>query len=466
MAWRMPPPPYRDSVTWVARASQQMRHHSGREATGSQCHALRRWRDQLPVPVKHAVKSALGFASAFTTRLMLSIQDAVGRHLDAPRGDHTVSIIGFHESASGLGVMARALTAALSDLRPIVCSISDLSPSPRDPQIAKTIANDNGITRWSSPDRGVVIHAYNPDVFPRLMLNRGIRLFHRRAFHVAYVTWETSTLPRHWVPILRCYDAVIAPSQFVALAVSHAIGRSVPVVPIYISPVSTPEREITPPLLRFVTFFDHLSSVHRKNPFAVVEAFRLAIPRIGRDKCQLLIKCHSSVPQHLLETLRGHARGLPVHLLPCTLDSSAMEDLWARCDCYVSLHRSEGFGLPVAECLARGIPVITTRQGGVLDFTDDASVFFVTGSSYRPPLADRLYSEYSGWLEPDVVAAASHMKAIATDYREALVKAARGRAAVHALCSAHHVKQQMNEAIAGLGECFGKSAPLNDCRIT
>jgi glycosyltransferase involved in cell wall biosynthesis len=199
--------------------------------------------------------------------------------------------------------------------------------------------------------------------------------------------------------------------------------------------------------LRFVTVFDHLSSVHRKNPFAVIDAFRLAVPYMGRNNCRLLIKCHASAPIELVAHLRRHAADLPINLISSTFDSSAMEDLWTRCDCYVSLHRSEGFGLPVAECLARGIPVITTHQGGVLDFTDESTVFYVAASPYRPPEEDRLYTEYSGWMEPDVADAARQMTTVAGDYSAALAKAALGSAAIRSYCNAEKVRHNITQVL-------------------
>lgn len=106
-----------------------------------------------------------------------------------------------------------------------------------------------------------------------------------------------------------------------------------------------------------------------------------------------------------------------------------MQRLWAECDCLVSLHRSEGFGLPVAEALARGIPVVVTRQGGILDFMDDRGGLLIDGVPAVPGPAGSAsgYHEWSGWVEPDIQSAAAAMRLVMNNYPAAVARARNGR---------------------------------------
>jgi hypothetical protein len=84
----------------------------------------------------------------------------------------------------------------------------------------------------------------------------------------------------------------------------------------------------------------------------------------------------------------------------------------ASCDCYVSLHRAEGFGLTLAEAMSLGRPVIATGYSGNLDFMTDRNSYLVAhemapvgpGSAPYPPEAE--------WAEPDIEHAARLMREV------------------------------------------------------
>ena len=68
------------------------------------------------------------------------------------------------------------------------------------------------------------------------------------------------------------------------------------------------------------------------------------------------------------------------------LSREEMDGLVQCCaDCLLSAHRSEGFGLNVAEFMALGRPVVATGYGGTMDFTTEANSYLV---SYDDPAAD------------------------------------------------------------------------------
>jgi glycosyltransferase involved in cell wall biosynthesis len=125
-----------------------------------------------------------------------------------------------------------------------------------------------------------------------------------------------------------------------------------------------------------------------------------------------------------------------------------MEHLWQECDCLLSLHRSEGFGLPVAEALSRAIPVIATRQGGILDFADDSGCVLVSGEAARGAAATADgYAERSGWIEPDVGEAAKHIVEVVADYPAAAARATAGRRVVLERLSSQQVRRQFDAAL-------------------
>ncbi len=92
-----------------------------------------------------------------------------------------------------------------------------------------------------------------------------------------------------------------------------------------------------------------------------------------------------------------------------------IDSLLAVCDCFVSLHRSEGFGLGPAEAMSLGKPVILTNWSGNTDYmTPDNSI----GIDYQLIPVGKVIAHYQPdqvWADPDLEQAAYWMKSIAQD---------------------------------------------------
>jgi glycosyltransferase involved in cell wall biosynthesis len=169
---------------------------------------------------------------------------------------------------------------------------------------------------------------------------------------------------------------------------------------------------------KFLYAFDGASSVYRKNPAGAVSAFRRAFPTPGRERLVLKTTGISRSKVEALKRLAGDAR---VEILNDYLSREELLDLLAAADCYVSLHRSEGFGLTILESIALGKPVIATGYSGCTDFLNSRTGFPV---GYRlVPIRRNLgpYRKGNLWAEPDIAEAARLMRRV----RENPVEAAR-----------------------------------------
>ncbi len=371
------------------------------------------------------------------------------RHVCPSPATPSLAVIGFLETASGLGAAGRGMCHVLADRGPLPVSISALSRTARVPsQSRPSEMTDAG----SMPGHEVAIHVHNPDVFLAAVRRYGTRFLRANSLNIAVVNWETDCLPPRWADVLSLYDVLCAPSLFTARAVERATRRSVSVVPIFV-PVKPPRVRVRgDSVYEFLCMFDFRSDFERKNPLAAVRAFRAAVRSLPQgSRCRLRIKCHTGTPSAIVARLRQECGPDPIEILDETLSESQMALLWQDCDCLVSLHRSEGFGLPVAEALARSIPVITTRQGGVLDFVDDSGCFFVDGPAAKRPYSGSDYAEWSGWVEPNMAAAAAHMVAVVRRYDEAATRGQRGRERLIETTSADVVRAAIEQAIASAG---------------
>ena len=366
--------------------------------------------------------------------------------LKQPRpANPTVDVIGFLQSASGLGSAARGVVEAIRSWAPKEISISYVSPSNR---VSGSTSCSLRPTAIDLPKRKYAIHVYNPDVFLSLMLRCGPSLLTRYGTNLIIVNWETERLPSGWTVMLQSYDCVAAPSRFTAAAVQQATRRDVHVIPNHVSYRPARVRESRREEFVFLVMFDALSSVWRKNPRAAVLAFGIAKRQFSSGvAARLRVKCHAYTDPNIIRAITEGQESADVEIISETLSFNAMEALWAQTDCLISLHRSEGFGLPVAEALARGIPVIASRQGGVLDFANDNNAYLVDGVPGGAVDPTGIYSECTGWREPSVEAAAACIVQLVADYAAGVRKAAVGRLDVQQKCGPEAVRKSIYKAL-------------------
>jgi glycosyltransferase involved in cell wall biosynthesis len=176
----------------------------------------------------------------------------------------------------------------------------------------------------------------------------------------------------------------------------------------------------------FLFSFDAGSVVERKNPLACVRAFRQAFPA-ATESAALVLKTRNleGMPtdrdrdhwRQVTEIAAGDSR---IHILDATMTGAELTGLLATCDCYLSLHRSEGFGYGPADAMALGKPVITTGYSGVIDFCTDATALLVDYALERVPSGAYPYTDDSReyyWASPDIDAAAFQMRKLYADPR-------------------------------------------------
>jgi glycosyltransferase involved in cell wall biosynthesis len=365
-----------------------------------------------------------------------------GRPAPLP-ADPTVAIVGFHETASGLGVSARGMAEALRVRSSQSVSLSELSRTPRLPTSLCDVLTPRSPQACRTD---LVFHVYNPDIFLAAVRRFGTGFLTSGLVNVAIPIWETQTLPPLWTEVLSLYDVIATHSRFSAEALERGTSRPVAVIPPCLPERPARVRRSDGPI-EFLTMFDQASCFDRKNPLGAVRAFRQATAALPAGTARLRIKCHAGTPADVIDRLLAEAGGAAVETVARTLDEAGMEALWQECDCLLSLHRSEGYGLPVAEALSRGIPVIASRQGGVLDFADDSGCLLISGTPAVPPHGRGQYAEWSGWLEPDTNSAAAAIVAVTSNYHAAVSRAEAGRRTLQAATSPARFRAAFEAAV-------------------
>jgi glycosyltransferase involved in cell wall biosynthesis len=226
-------------------------------------------------------------------------------------------------------------------------------------------------------------------------------------YNVVVPAWELPTYPQEWVEPLQCFDEVWAISRFVqdSLAASGVASQHIG------QAVQLPARPFLPRRhfgLRsssfvFLTLLDLSSYSARKNPEAVLAMFRELQRRHPFTDMQLAVKVKSGshdAKAWISDTLGEASQG--VVFIDRLLDTYETHSLIAACDCFLSLHRSEGFGRGAAEAMWLGRTAIATGWSGNLDYMDDTHPGMI-GYEMRD-VEDGQYPHHSSqqWAEPDV----------------------------------------------------------------
>jgi glycosyltransferase involved in cell wall biosynthesis len=201
---------------------------------------------------------------------------------------------------------------------------------------------------------------------------------------------------------------------------------------------------------RVLVMFDYLSTVERKNPLGAIDAYRRAFA--PDDGAVLIVKSVNG--EHRREQRAQVTRaveGRPdIVLLDRTVSAGRRDALIDACDCYLSLHRSEGHGLPLAEAMALGKPVVATAYGGNLEFMSEANSYLVAWKPTRVGVGVEHYPAEARWAEPDVEHAARLLRKVWDDPRLACRRAAQAQSDIQAMLAPAAVGGRMRRRLEEL----------------
>jgi glycosyltransferase involved in cell wall biosynthesis len=212
-------------------------------------------------------------------------------------------------------------------------------------------------------------------------------------------------------------------TEFVRTAVAAKTDK--PVRTIGVAVDATPSREyrkadfgLPSDRFTFLFSFDFASYPARKNPTAAIDAFRKAFPA-GTEPVSLVLKSINGERRgEAMAMIKEQAAAdTRIVLMDGFLTRDQVFGLESVADAYVSLHRSEGFGLGLAESMCLGKPVVGTAYSGNLDFMNAANSCLVGYQLIDVRAGEYPHHDGQVWAEPDIDQAAYFMARIAHDGR-------------------------------------------------
>lgn len=364
---------------------------------------------------------------------LLKLRRLYERHLRRPVRSEAgpfpagINMAGFAKSEYGIGESSRAMWRAVkaTGLPCALVNVHSHMHSNRDESISE-------FTR-ENPFR-VNLMTFSFDYARRFYRDMGPRFFAGR-HNIGLWYWEQERFPVRWHSAFDYYDEIWAPSHFTRDAIAA-------VSPIPVRKITYPfyldETEARPDRRRFglkedsyifLFNFDFLSTTHRKNPAAVIEAFRRAF-RVDDAAVLALKSINWEHDRAGREALGRQAEGLPVVFLDAHVPGAEVNALFASADCYVSLHRSEGLGLGMAQAMYLGKPVIATGYSGNLEFMDSANSLLVNYEMTELEQDSGPYERGTRWAEPEVEHAGAFMRWVFEHRDESAALGARGAVTV------------------------------------
>ncbi|MBL8859381.1 MAG: glycosyltransferase family 4 protein [Planctomycetes bacterium] len=272
--------------------------------------------------------------------------------------------------------------------------------------------------------------------------------------------WEYGSLPRDWVaPLQRNVDEVWVPSNWVR---NTYLAAGIDPRRVHVVPNGVDTRRFHPgaeahPLVRSdkFKFLFVGGALPRKGVHILLEAWKRAFT--SADSVMLVIKNFGSADVYQGQTLvdqvsRAAARSDSAEIVyrDDTLSDLEMPGLFTACDALVHPFLAEGFGLPIAEAMSAGLPVIVTNGGPAPDFCDDDTAFLIPARETRmnhAHVGDIQMLEKGIVFEPDVDALATLLRAVASDPDAARAKGRLARQKIRAAFTWDHAADRAQERL-------------------
>lgn len=243
--------------------------------------------------------------------------------------------------------------------------------------------------------------------------------FWKNRYNIGFWLWELQDFPTDWLPSLNLVDEIWTPSEFVSESFRKITDKPVHTIPypIDVQVSETMDRSyfgLPQDKFLFLTMYDCNSTIERKNPIGAIQAFKDAFS-VNDDHVGIVVKVNNpqekdlKIIQHLLKDYKN------VYIIAKTIQKIEVNSLINCVDVFVSLHRAEGYGLPIAEAMTLGIPSIATNWSANTGYMNSLNSCLVSYQLVEIKEDYSMYKKGSFWAEPNINDASEFMLKLLKD---------------------------------------------------
>ncbi|PCJ28243.1 MAG: hypothetical protein COA96_01680 [SAR86 cluster bacterium] len=371
--------------------------------------------------------------------------------------DVGVNLIAYIRAEMGVGEAARGNANALNAANiPFgILNIEDGNPSRMDN------------LRWHHketllPEYDINLIHINADHIPNALADLGEHCVANK-YNIGYWAWELPEFPDKWLSSFEHLDEIWTPSTFVNDAISMKSPVPVITIPHAIELTSKfllSKKDLGLPENRFLflCMFDTHSVNERKNPAGAITAFMRAFEK-NDTSTALIIKVNNvdeNTLNELEETIADYSN---IIILGKHLDRDSVDSLLINIDCFLSLHRAEGFGLGPAEAMFLGKVALLTNWSGNLQYMTDSNCLRV---NYQLKKLEKDFGPYEAgqiWAQPDYEHAAELMRKLVSDPALAKSIGENARNTIQTNFSAKAIGSQMKKRLSSIQRIIAARSP-------
>ena len=360
-----------------------------------------------------------------------------------------VDILGFFTSEHGVGQAARVLGTTLQSVSIPVSTIdyTDTESRRKHPHVSDNVSLHKVLVASINAEQLTAAHhRISPDFFAE-------------RYVIGQWFWELETAPSWYKDAYQYVDELWAPTKFIEEMLRREAPKRVEVrhMPLPLRKPRVVEDASRADLglddrFMFLFTFDFMSVMKRKNPLGLIQAFTRAFAP-GEGPMLVLKSINGETRPEGFAQLQSAIEGRDdIVIMNKYLDSHQSAALMNICDCYVSLHRSEGLGLTIAEAMLLGKPVIATGYSGNLDFMTPDTSYLVPWTRVNVGEGAEAYDALASWAEPDLDAAAAIMRRVFLNPEEATRVALAGKRDLETRFTPEQTGQRMKKRLEELWE--------------
>ncbi|MGX7709246.1 glycosyltransferase [Methylobacterium sp. Gmos1] len=346
------------------------------------------------------------------------------RRLEFPEGiEPGVAVIGPLHKTSGLGQATRLSYEVLEkceSVKPTGLAFDLDNPAPVG------FTTSLNLDPYKSRREINIIHL-NAESVP-LLYAFGQNDIVDESYNIGYFFWELNMIPKCHYLSLELLDEIWVSSEYNREIYARYTDKPVINVGMAVEDMPSLQKMSKSALgfrdtdTVFLTTFDSFSFIERKNPMGVLEAFRAAFP-LGSEPVRLVLKTQNRgrvYDPYQIDLWRRIDRIVSndqrIVVINETYHYKDLLALKQACDCYVSLHRAEGWGFGMIEAMQLGKPVIATAYSGNMDFCIADTTYLVDYDLIGVREAEYIFVERgSQWAHPSITHAAERMREVVSD---------------------------------------------------